>query len=227
MFKFQVCLGIKGRVKVLEDIFDLPQQNLIRQDCKTLVEKLDNSSSEKLSILSDLESIITNFSRLYNCPYDSSNGWIELLGTLIHLNAKRDELFKIFESIQLRYVNRFYNFNCEESSLLYLQPFHLLRLLLLYHDPELCNFFDSLKLTPEHYASKWVCTVIFMHTLNCHLLFFVNSQFRSLFCSLCDDSVSLVLLDSYLTYANPFLIFFLSLVMTINLKSVSFTSVDH
>ena len=139
----QVCLGIKGRVKVLEDIFDLPQQNSIRQDCNKLVEKLDNSSSEKLSILSDLESIITNFSRLNNRPYDQSNGWTELLATLIHLNTKRDELYKIFESIQLRYVNKYYNLKSEEPHSLYLQPFHLLRLLLLYHDPEICNFFDS------------------------------------------------------------------------------------
>lgn len=141
---------------MLADIFDLPEQTQIRNDCNTVLVQLDNSSSEKLSILSDLESIITNFSRLYNCPYETTNGWLELLGTLIHLNIKRDELFKVFESIQLRYVNRFYNLNREESQSLYLQPFHLLRLLLLYHDPELCNFFDSLKLTPELYASTWV-----------------------------------------------------------------------
>lgn len=134
----------------------MPQQNIIRQDCNKLVEKLDNSSSEKLSILSDIESIVTNFSRLYNCPYESTNGWIELLEALIHLNIKRDELFKVFESIQLRYVCKFYNFHSDESQSLYLQPFHLLRLLLLYHDPELCNFFDSLKLTPECYSSNWV-----------------------------------------------------------------------
>lgn len=202
---WQVCLGIKGRVKVLEDIFDLPEQNQIRNDCNKLVDnRLDNSSSEKLSILSDLESIITNFSRLYNCPYESSNGWIELLEKLIHLNVKRDELFKVFESIQLRYISKYYNYrdhkvdqSSKSPSFQYLQPFHLLRLLLLYHDPELCNFFDSLKLTPESYTATW---------------------FRSLFCSLCDHSVSLILLDNYFTYANPFLVFFLSLVMIVNLK---------
>ena len=160
----QVCLGIKGRVKVLEDIFDLPEQNQICNDCNKLVDnRLDNSSSEKLSILSDLESIITNFSRLYNCPYESSNGWIELLEKLIHLNVKRDELFKVFESIQLRYISKYYNYrdhkvdqSSKSPSFQYLQPFHLLRLLLLYHDPELCNFFDSLKLTPESYTATWV-----------------------------------------------------------------------
>ena len=135
---------------------------MIRQDCQKLVEKLDNSSSEKLSIVSDLESIITNFSRLNSCPYDSLNGWMELLNTLIHLDIKRDELFKVFESVQLRYITKYYNSTerKEDSRQLvkscYFQPFHLLRLLLLYHDPELCNFFDTLKLTPDSFSTTWV-----------------------------------------------------------------------
>ncbi|OTF76043.1 TBC1 domain family member 23-like protein [Euroglyphus maynei] len=192
---WQVCLGIKGRVKILEDIFDLPEQNLIRNDCQKLVEKLNNSSSEKLSILSDIESIITNFSRLNHCPYFSKNGWIDLLETLIHLNIKRDELFKIFESIQLRYITKYYNCSKEdskESKSMYMQPFHLLRLFLLYHDPELCNYFDTIKLTFEQFASTW---------------------FQSLFCfDICNPNVSLNLLDAYFTYSDSFMIFYLSLV---------------
>ncbi|XP_075676094.1 TBC1 domain family member 23 [Dermatophagoides pteronyssinus] len=198
---WQVCLGIKGRVKILEDIFDLPEQNLIRNDCRKLVEKLNNSSSEKLSILSDLESIITNFSRLNHCPYTSKNGWIDLLETLIHLNVKRDELFKVFESIELRYITKYYNCSnddSKESKSMYMQPFHLLRLFLLYHDPELCNYFDTIKLTTEQFASTW---------------------FQSLFCfDICNPNVSLNLLDAYFTYSDSFMIFYLSLVMIINLK---------
>lgn len=155
----QVCLGIKGRVKILEDIFDLPEQNLIRLDCQRLVKKLNNSDSEKLSILSDLESIITNFSRLNHSRYDSENGWIDLLETLIHLNIQRDELFKIFETIELRYIPKYYNCSrdsLEQSKTLLKQPFQLLHLFLLYHDPELCNHFDTIKLSPQDFASTWV-----------------------------------------------------------------------
>lgn len=157
---WQVCLGIKGRSKILEDIFDLPEQASIRQDCQQLIDTLDNSEDEKLSIISDLESIITNFSRLNNSPYRKDNGWLELLGTLIHLNERRDELFKVFETIELRYIPRYYNSSIPEdrsSSSVYMQPFHLLRLILLYHDPELCNHFDTLKLTTDQFSSTWVC----------------------------------------------------------------------
>ena len=36
------------------------------------------------------------------------------------------------------------------------RPFHLFRLLLLYHDPELCSMLDTKKLAPESYLQQWV-----------------------------------------------------------------------
>ena len=38
------------------------------------------------------------------------------------------------------------------------QPFHLFRLLLQYHDPELCSFLDTKRITPDIYAQSWVHT---------------------------------------------------------------------
>ena len=35
-------------------------------------------------------------------------------------------------------------------------PYHLFRLLLLYHDPELCSFFDTKKITADLFAHVWV-----------------------------------------------------------------------
>ena len=35
-------------------------------------------------------------------------------------------------------------------------PHHLLRLLLLYHEPELCNFLDTMKVAPDSFATTWV-----------------------------------------------------------------------
>ena len=36
------------------------------------------------------------------------------------------------------------------------KPFHLFRLLLQYHDPELCSFLESKKLWPDMYCQRWV-----------------------------------------------------------------------
>lgn len=40
------------------------------------------------------------------------------------------------------------------------RPFHLYRLLLQYHEPELCSFLDTKKITPDSYAINWVCISI-------------------------------------------------------------------
>ena len=42
--------------------------------------------------------------------------------------------------------------DCEADGM----PYHLFRLLLLYHDPELCSFFDTRKITSDSYAHVWV-----------------------------------------------------------------------
>lgn len=39
------------------------------------------------------------------------------------------------------------------------RPFHLFRLLLQYHEPELCSFLDTKKITPDSYAISWVCMI--------------------------------------------------------------------
>lgn len=36
------------------------------------------------------------------------------------------------------------------------KPFHLFRLLLQYHDPELSSFLDTKRVTPDTYALSWV-----------------------------------------------------------------------
>jgi TBC1 domain family member 23 len=45
------------------EVYDLPQQNKIRDDCQQLVEKLDSKmeNEKKLLLVSDLESIVTYY----------------------------------------------------------------------------------------------------------------------------------------------------------------------
>ncbi|XP_035228316.1 TBC1 domain family member 23-like [Stegodyphus dumicola] len=83
--------------------------------------------------------------------------------------------------------------NCAKQS----SPFHLLRLLLLYHEPELCSFLDTKKITPEAYAKNW---------------------FGSLFSSTCSLKVIQIMWDIYFQASEPFLVFFLALVIVINAK---------
>ncbi|XP_054169013.1 TBC1 domain family member 23-like [Oppia nitens] len=206
---WQVLLGIKGRHKILSDIFDLPEQPLIRTDCQQLVGKLANTDdTERMAICSDIETIVTNFAKLNDMDYRTENGWLEVLEPLLTLKLKREDLFKVFESIQLKFIPKYYNCrlnsscnnnnnnnNSNDNSSQ--QSFSFLRLLLQYHEPELCSYLDTLKITPDLYANTW---------------------FRSLLSSHCTHSVTLALWDTYFSLGNPFLIYFLSLVMLVNEK---------
>lgn len=78
----------------------------------------------------------------------------------------------------------------------------LFRLLLLYHEPELCSFLDSNKIAPDLYVCQWL---------------------TSLFAASCHIPVCLALWDYYLINSDPFLVFFLSLVLVINAKLVQYS----
>lgn len=76
-----------------------------------------------------------------------------------------------------------------------IQAYHLLRLLIQYHDPELCSILDSKKITPNLYVKDWFC---------------------SLFARSCAPQLALSIWDTHFKMADPFLIFFAAIVMVVN-----------
>lgn len=56
----------------------------------------------------------------------------------------RSCVYNLFEAIYEKYIPR------------HVDSFHLLRLLILYHDPQLCNFLDTKKVTADLFAKTWV-----------------------------------------------------------------------
>lgn len=76
-----------------------------------------------------------------------------------------------------------------------IQAYHLLRLLIQYHDPELCSILDSKKVTPNLYVKDWFCT---------------------LFARSCSPNIALLIWDTHFKMADPFLIFFAAIVMVVN-----------
>lgn len=79
------------------------------------------------------------------------------------------------------------------------RPFHLFRLLIQYHEPELCSFLDTKKITPDSYALNWL---------------------GSLFACYCPIEVTEAIWDGYLQQADPFFIYFLMLIILVNAKEV-------
>ncbi|XP_058819021.1 TBC1 domain family member 23 [Topomyia yanbarensis] len=187
---WQVCLDVRNKMDQLSqfnEIFDLPFQATLRQDCHNFVEKLGNEEEDKVAVVADLESILTFYCKNRSLIYDSQNGWVELLLPLLSLKLPRSEIYNMFESIRDTYIPK----GCVKSG----NVFHIFRLLLQYHDPELCSILDTKRVTPDMYSMSW---------------------FQTLFASTCTLPVVLAMWDLYLQQSDPFLVFFLSLIVLIN-----------
>ncbi|CAH0750317.1 unnamed protein product [Diatraea saccharalis] len=187
-----LCLNCQDAVNQLllfDEIFDLPNQTELRDDVKKFVNRLGNDEDDKLAVISDIESIITFYCKSNNVNYNSNNGWIEILLPLLSLKLPRSDTYNLFERIQKLYIPK----GCTKNGV----PFHILRLILQYHDPELCSFLDTKRITPELYCLPWL---------------------RSLFAGPCNLEVVLFMWDLYFQRSDPFFIFFLCLIMIINAK---------
>lgn len=187
---WQVCLDVRNKMDQLaqfNEIFDLPFQNKLRQDCHSFVDKLGNDDEDKVAVVADLESILTFYCKNRNLVYESNNGWIELLLPLLSLKLIRSDTYNLFEAIRDTYIPKggFKNGNV----------FHIFRLLMQYHDPELCSILDTKRVTPDTYSLSW---------------------FQTLFASSCTLEATLAMWDLYLQQSDPFLVFFLGLIVLIN-----------
>ena len=197
----QICLDVRDKGNQLDhfsEVFDLPNQNVLRDDCVNFVANLGNDESDKLSVVSDLESIITFYCKSRKARYERGNGFLELMLPLLTLKVPKSATYNLFEAIRDTYVPQ----NCHRNA----SAFHILRLLLLYHDPELCSFLDTKRISPEQYCLPW---------------------FRSLFAATCGLNVVVAMWDFYFQQSDPFFIFFLSLIMVVNARDQILTMRDE
>lgn len=187
---WQICLDVRyksDQMALFNEIFDLPFQTELRNDCLAFVDKLGNDDEDKVSVESDLESILTFYCKNRSLHYATKNGWIELLLPLLSLKLSRSYTYNLFEAIRDTYIPK----GCIKNG----NVFHVFRLLILYHDPELCTMLDTKKITPDQYSMTW---------------------FQSLFAATCTFPVVLNMWDLYFQQTDPFLVFFLSLIMLVN-----------
>ncbi|XP_033366133.1 TBC1 domain family member 23 [Bombus vosnesenskii] len=194
---WQACLDVIDRGNQLSqfnEVFDLPEQNIIRDDCQQLVAKLGNDDEDKVSVVSDLESILTFYCKNSGKQYKRGNGWIELLGPLIALKLPRSATYNLFEAIIDFYIPRGETYSS------------VLRLLLLYHEPELCSFLDTKRVSPDQYTKGWVTT---------------------LFAGVCSLPAVCTMWDLYFMQADPFFMLFLSLIMVINAREQILSMKDN
>ncbi|XP_069800845.1 TBC1 domain family member 23 isoform X2 [Dendropsophus ebraccatus] len=189
---WKIALNVAGKGDSLaawDGSLDLPEQAVIHQDCQNLIEQLAVPEERKPAVLQDIESVVTFYCKSRNVRYHENVSWLYLLKPLVDLNLSRSDFYNCFYAIMNKYIPR----DCYNKG----KPFHLFRLLLQYHEPELCSFLDTKKITPDHYALNW---------------------FGSLFAYHCSVEVTQAIWDSYLQLADPFFMYFLMLIMLVNVK---------
>ncbi|XP_054645247.1 TBC1 domain family member 23 isoform X1 [Dunckerocampus dactyliophorus] len=189
---WKIALNVSGKGDSLspwDGILDLPEQTLIHNRSQQLIDQLDASEAERTDMVSDVEVVITFYCKSRNISFTSELSWPHLLKPLLGLRLPRSDLYNCFYAVMNKHIPR----ECVPKG----HPFHLYRLLLQYHEPELCSFLDTKKITPDSYAINWL---------------------GSLFSSHCTPEVTQALWDSYLQQADPFLVFFLMLVILVNAK---------
>lgn len=193
---WKVCLNVVGKPDALstwDGLLDLQEQNCIRDDCRKQATKLRLPEDEAEEVARDMEGIITFYCKSRNEKYHPTSGLTEVLAPIMNLELPMNDIYNCFYAMLYKYIPR----DCVRDG----KPFHLFRLLLQYHDPELCTFLESKKLWPDMYCQRWL---------------------RSLFVVSCESEVLRAIWDLYLLEADPFLVFFLILVMVINSRDTLF-----
>ncbi|VDO99399.1 unnamed protein product [Schistosoma mattheei] len=222
---WRICLRLDTQSQAMatfNDVFELENQSQLHEDCELASKELfnrltkqhslqqsknisnlsvnsDNDDSDleasslsmflppAAKISSDLESVLTHFAQTYRLKYSSINGWVSILKVLF---------------IVLKPTNRFVSFyhrfvatgvNIDQCVSI------VFRLLLQYHEPKLCSFLDSLKVSPESYFIPWM---------------------SSLYADFISEDVIPSLWDLYFLKSDPLLGFYIGLLLIVNTKSV-------
>ncbi|EYB92723.1 hypothetical protein Y032_0190g1230 [Ancylostoma ceylanicum] len=135
----------------------------------------------------ELESFMTLYCKKRNVDYKKDSGWIVVLEKILKFDLPPEHLFNVFFAFTTKYIPK----ETKESA----QIYDLFRLLLQYHDPQISSHLDSLKYSPYCYASLWFSTIL---------------------AGSIDDGVCKALWELYIEKGDPFLIFYMALVLVIN-----------
>ncbi|GMT36718.1 hypothetical protein PFISCL1PPCAC_28015 [Pristionchus fissidentatus] len=137
----------------------------------------------------ELESFFTLYCKMRSLDYQRNNGWMEIYERLVRVPMSTEVLFHIFYAVTTKFVPR----DTRKNSAIY----DLFRLILQYHDPAVCTKLETFKCAPLNYAKDWFNTVFASHT---------------------DEGPCHALWTHYFERGDPFLIFFMGLVLVVNAR---------
>ncbi|ODM97787.1 TBC1 domain family member 23 [Orchesella cincta] len=196
VWKVLLTDGMQVRHEELISVFEMSSDQMsLRNDCQRFVESanLSNPPEDHPALTSLLESVLSTFMKTTTEQYVQEKNlyYLHLLKPLVTQISNENDLYVCFINLVRDYIPRDV---LNKDGL----PFHIFRLLLLYHEPEACSLMDSLRISSSSFAKGWFATML-------------SSAIANL------ESV-LVLWDIYFQYRDPFLIYFLGIVLVVNAK---------
>ena len=106
-------------------------------------------SGSNVQLQAEAESILTVFFKNSGVAFNKSV--CSLMKPIINLSLTRNEKYSIFQTVLEKFIPK----NLKDSAV-----FDLARLLLLYHDPQLCNHLDSLKIGFQNFSLSWFSSLM-------------------------------------------------------------------
>ena len=70
----------------------------------SLSDRLGNDEADRVSVMSDVESVLTHYCKSQRDTYRRGNGWMELLQPLVPLKLNKPELYFTLTNILQRYI---------------------------------------------------------------------------------------------------------------------------
>jgi len=136
----------------------LANQRVIRADILRTLPHLPRLADDQ--VRAEMEIMLTHYCKELQVSYKQGMNYIlapfVLVADEVHSHAERQRIYHCF----VAFINRFLRntFNDNEFGALQML-FALFRFLILYHDPELCQYLDNCELGPELYANSWFITL--------------------------------------------------------------------
>jgi len=159
---WQLLLGTESKDRFLLDDSirdtkqDLENQRVIRVDAQRTRADVAVFRTEEMQAL--VSRLLTFYCKRKGIRY--KQGLNEVLAPFIMLRENPQLPDGIIFNLFYAFIERFLPHAYVHEDFHALQcSFRLFRLLLLYHDPELCNFLDTHNLSPELYATPWFLTL--------------------------------------------------------------------
>ncbi|KAI3382710.1 hypothetical protein SNEBB_006904 [Seison nebaliae] len=187
---WKLCLQIESekdeKLEEWDEVLDLKEQNLVHKECIDVLKRCESDSEDNIQ---RLENLVTYYCKVNGECYEKDCGWCDIMGVLLLLDLTDKQIYEMFGAIQRKYIPK----DCVMNGI----PFHLFRLLLLYHDPKLCGFLDTKKIYLDHFGHQWL---------------------KRLLAGCCTTQCLFAIWDIIFQHGDSFLLFFFSLVLILNCR---------